>query len=433
MAASDTSTSLSERVQSLRLPTEKQSSHSSALPWGLSAVLAVAVAYLLVNGSPLHRSEGDSRENAPAAAVSPSNTSPAPATARSPVAVPGPGDIVLESKGYIIPEQQILVSPQVSGRVIELNFDAGQRVEKNFILAVLDNTEYQAEFDRIQASLDSARHNLAELEEGNRPDEKAQAKAELAEAQTNVAQAARDFQRKKDLMEKKIVSREEFEAAESQFQALTKRVEKLAAGSRLIDEGVRSERKRIAKSQVQQIEAELRRARWRLDNTIITAPISGTVLKKNAELGNLVNPVAFNGSYSLCDLADLSKLEVDLSIQERDVSRVFKGQRCKVRVEAYPKRVYDGVVSRLMPIADRAKGALPVRVRLTVPADEEGMYLKPEMGATVQFYGVAGTESSTNSTEDEAQTRRATAIPTQTARELNDSDSAQTNDSLKPQ
>jgi hypothetical protein len=68
---------------------------------------------------------------------------------------------------------------------------------------------------------------------------------------------------------------------------------------------------------------------------------------------------------------------------------VQKGQRCKVRSEAYPEREYDGVVSRLMPIADRAKGAVPVRVKLTVPASEEGVYLKPEMGAVVSFLKVA--------------------------------------------
>ena len=86
-------------------------------------------------------------------------------------------------------------------------------------------------------------------------------------------------------------------------------------------------------------------------------------------------------------MADLSKLEVDLNIQERDVARVFKGQICQVRAEAFPRRVYDGVVSRLMPIADRAKGAVPVRVKLSIPAEEEGIYLKPEMGATVAFFG----------------------------------------------
>lgn len=357
-------------------------------------LLSGAIAYLMFVGNPMKPANVESDASVSNSASAQKSATPSDSS-NSAAAVPA-GEIALEAKGYIIPEQQILVSPQVSGRVIELNFDAGRHVEKDFVLAVLDNTEYLAEYDRINGSLESAQQNFAELELGNRPDEKAQSKAELAEAETNLAQAIRDFQRKKDLLERKIVSKEDFEAAESQYQALAKRVEKLAAGSRLMDEGARSERRGMAKAQVRQIEAELRRAKWRLDNCVITAPISGTILKKNAELGNLVNPIAFNGSFSLCDIADLSKLEVDLSIQERDIARVFKGQKCRVRAEAFPKRYYEGVVSRLMPIADRAKGALPVRVRLTVPADEEGKYLKPEMGALVTFYNA---EADTDSNE----------------------------------
>jgi multidrug resistance efflux pump len=136
---------------------------------------------------------------------------------------------------------------------------------------------------------------------------------------------------------------------------------------------------------MQQAEADLAKARWKLDNCTVRAPVSGTILTKKAEIGNLVNPVAFSGSLSLCEMADLSDIEVDMSIEERDVSKIFKGQLCKVRAEAYPEREYDGVVSRLMPTADRAKSAIPVRVKLTVPKTEEGVYLKPEMGAVVSF------------------------------------------------
>jgi multidrug resistance efflux pump len=136
---------------------------------------------------------------------------------------------------------------------------------------------------------------------------------------------------------------------------------------------------------LRQAEADVVKAKWRLGNCTITAPIRGIVLTKNAEEGNVVNPIAFQGSYSLCEMADLLDMEVDLNIQERDVARVHRGQKCKVRAEAYPDRTYEGVVSRLMPIADRAKGAVPVRVKITIPPEEEGVYLKPEMGALVSF------------------------------------------------
>ena len=127
------------------------------------------------------------------------------------------------------------------------------------------------------------------------------------------------------------------------------------------------------------------KAKWKLDNCRIVAPIKGTILRKNAEKGNNVNPIAQVGTTSLCEMADLSDLEVELNIPERDIAVIRVGQRCSVRADAWPDRVYSGVVSRLMPIADRAKAAVPVRVKVTVPADEEGVYLKPEMNAKVVF------------------------------------------------
>src|SRR5207244_11793941 len=93
----------------------------------------------------------------------------------------------------------------------------------------------------------------------------------------------------------------------------------------------------------------------------------------------------FNVAASRAEMADLSDREVDLDITERDVAKVKKGMPCRIRAEAYPTRVYEGVVDRLMPIANRAKGAVPVRVKVRVPKDEEGQYLKPEMGAVVAF------------------------------------------------
>ena len=141
-----------------------------------------------------------------------------------------------------------------------------------------------------------------------------------------------------------------------------------------------------AAADVNVAKARLRKALWRLDNCTIRRPIDGTILTKKAELGNLVNPLAFGAtSGAICEMADLADLEVELDITERDVSKVKKGMPCRVRAEAYPDRPYDGVVDRLMPIANRAKGAVPVRVKVRVPKDEEGVYLKPEMGAVVSF------------------------------------------------
>ena len=143
-----------------------------------------------------------------------------------------------------------------------------------------------------------------------------------------------------------MISKEEYDAALSKYEAMQRRVQRLQLAVKLAVEGPRVERIAAARWQVNQAAAELAKAEWRLSNCIIRAPVSGTILKKNAEEGSLVNPVAMQGFYSLCEMADLSDLEVELMIQEREVSKIFKNQRCKVRAEAFPDRVYEGYVSR---------------------------------------------------------------------------------------
>lgn len=305
------------------------------------------------------------------------------------VRVAAVGEIALESKGYVIPAHQILVSPQVGGRLLRLFVEEGMRIKKDDLLGEIESTEFAADYARASATLELNRARLKELESGNRPEEIEQARADLAEAEAQLAQLDAEYARAKTLINSNVITKQDFEVIESRFQALQRRIQRFKLAVKLAEDGPRVERLESARAEVKQAEADVAKAKWRLDNCRILAPISGTVLKKNAEEGNIVNPVAFNGSFSICDVADLSDLEVSLDIQERDVSRVFKGQACRIRADAYPERVYSGTVSRLMPIADRAKGAVPVRVKLTVPADEEGVYLKPEMGAVVAFLNPA--------------------------------------------
>jgi HlyD family secretion protein len=381
---------LRDRVRSLRLPTESSSGNAvvSLLKWLVALGLIAAVGFGVYVYQPqvfksLFAAKGEPEKSAKSA------TKP---VASSPVAAPLPavqaadsGNIVLESKGYIIPTRQILVSPKISGMIVELNIIEGQRVKEGEALAKLEDTDYLADRDRAKEMLESARRSLEELRRGFRPEEIEQSKAELAETQFQLDRYQADYQRNAELLRRKMVSQEVYDSAYSQYMATKRHADRLMFALKLMEAGPRIERKQVAEAQVRQAEAELRKAEWRLSNCTIVAPISGTILKKNAEKGNIVNPIAFNGSFSLCELANLADLEVELLIQERDISKVFKGQECKIRAEAYPEREYKGYVSRLMPIADRAKGAIPVRVKISIPADEEGVYLKPEMGAVVSF------------------------------------------------
>jgi multidrug resistance efflux pump len=386
---------LGDRVRSLslaRLP-ERRSRWATNAGW--IAAIAVAIGwfaysrYFTAKPAEYPQASGEtiSQKKADVTATSPTtpptrNERPAPG-ASAPLAAKG--DVMLEAKGYIVPAHQILVSPKVNGMIVQLNVEEGRRVAKGDVLAVLESTDYAADFERAKANARLMRERLRELENGNRPEEIKEAEADLHEAEALVPQLEAEYKRTAELRRRNSVTQQDFELAESRYLAQVQRVERLRYGHRLMQLGPRQERIEVAKAELAQADADVTKTEWRLGNCTIRAPITGTILKKNAEEGNIVNPIAFNGSFSLCDMADLSDLEVDLNIQERDISVVKVKQKCRVRAEAYPDRIYDGYVDRLMPIADRAKGAIPVRVKIRIPADEEGLYLKPEMGAIVTF------------------------------------------------
>jgi multidrug resistance efflux pump len=300
------------------------------------------------------------------------------------------GDVVLEAKGYIIPAHQIQVSPQVGGKIESLYLTEGQRVEKGEILAQLEVVEYETDYKRALARLASARQNW-ELLRANYPSEVARARHDLDEATADLADA-RDRLDRAQRLDISGQSKEELirlrNLSKMADARLRRRQEELEIAK------LSSWKVQAAKAEMEAAQAELDKALWRLENCTVLAPVSGTILTKKAEESNLVNPVAFNVSASLCEMADLSDLEVDLSIQERDIANVIVGQKCLIMPEAFQNNKafralhpqgYEGEVSRLMPIADRAKGAIPVRVKLTVPRDEEGVYLKPDMGVIVSF------------------------------------------------
>ncbi|MBM4004106.1 MAG: HlyD family efflux transporter periplasmic adaptor subunit [Planctomycetes bacterium] len=381
-ALSDQSASgsaLSQQVMSLRIPSSGGAGGSSRLAWSVCVILAAATVWLSLRiyvqpaGALVDAVDSEQSASGQAAESLPVDATPAS------------GKYAYESNGYVIVAHQILVSPLVNGRVVRLDADEGRRVNKGDVLGEIESTEYVAERDRARASLELARERLLELENGNRPEEVDQAKAELAEVEAQTEQLQAEWNRGYELRKASLISAENFEITDSKFRATQRRSDRLRLALKLMQDGPRVERINVARAEVKQAEADLAKAEWRLGNCTIVAPISGTILKRNAEEGNLVNPVAMNGSFSLCDIADLSDLEVSLDVPERDISKVFVGQPCKVRPDAFKARVYDGVVSRLMPIANRAKSSITVRVKLRVPAEEEGVYLKPDMSALVSF------------------------------------------------
>jgi HlyD family secretion protein len=305
-------------------------------------------------------------------------------------------EISTESKGYIVAFQLIQVSPKISGTVLKLNIEEGKEVAKDFVLAQLEDIEYKSDLDHAIAARKSAEGRLEELRK-YREAEIRQTKADLKDSEFQRDQAKAKFDRADDLKKRNAVSPEDYEAAEFGYRSLEARTVRLQLAYDLMRDGPRDAKIATAIGDIAQAQADYDKALWRWNNTQVKAPIKGIILSKKTEEGNIVNPSAFsNGlSASLCEMADLHDLEVDLSIAERDIAKVFKGQECRVRAEAFPGRIYRGFVSRIMPMADRSKAAVPVRVRVQFPAqdqkgqplppEKQGEYLRPDMGAIVTF------------------------------------------------
>jgi multidrug resistance efflux pump len=279
------------------------------------------------------------------------------------------------------------------GGIVE---EDGHAFEAGDVLACIENTDYLADFDQARSAWRAASERRGEVER-TMPEEVKQAEADLDETRQNAMQLKLDMDRNRRLIAGNAATQREMELAKYSYDATMAKIRRLESSLRLIKVGKLESRIQTAIHEESQARATYDRARIRLEWTEVIAPVGGTILTKKAELGNIVNPSAFSSgiSASLCEMADLSKLEIDMSIQERDIAAIKEKQMCFIMPEAYEKdkdflarhpRGYEGFVSRLMPTADRAKGAIPVRVRIMdIPRDEAGKYLRPDMGAMVSF------------------------------------------------
>lgn len=294
-----------------------------------------------------------------------------------------PEDAVLEVRGYLVPAQTVQIVSEVSGQVVAVHFEEGAVVKKGEVLARIDPTRYELNAKRTQALVERARARLEERKNGPRPDEIKQAEAELRLAEAERDLARNMVERLRQLHQRGAASAEELAKAEKELRQAEAKLAQAQTALRSLQAGTRPEQVQAAQAELAAAEAEHHLARWWLDRTILRAPIDGTVLRKSVAQGGHVSAEAPPGSAGVCVIADLTRLEVDVSVLERDAGRVSVGQRCEVRAEAFPDTVYRGKVARILPVADRARGCIVVRVLLEgIPGDGK---LRPEMSARVRF------------------------------------------------
>lgn len=242
-------------------------------------------------------------------------------------------DAILTASGYVVAQRKAAVASKGMGRLVFLGVVEGDKVRKTQIIARLEDSDIKAQLE--------------------------QAKANLRLAQADAKDAENQYNRYKKLSASNSVTVAELEGTEARYQRV------LAA----ID---------VAKSMVTAAEVSL-------ENTLIRAPFDGTVLTKNADVGEVVAPMAASASSkaAVVTLADMSSLEAEIDVSESNIEKIKINQLCTITLDAYPDKSYEGFVAKVVPTADRSKATVMVKVGFKVYDSR----VLPEMSAKVTFLG----------------------------------------------
>jgi HlyD family secretion protein len=291
-------------------------------------------------------------------------------------------DTTLRISGNIEAHESV-VSFKVQGRIMELPVQEGQYVKQGDLLARLDDDDY-----RQQVSADEAMVGMREAElelavAGSRVQEIQAAKQTLIDAQADLALKRAEFRRRQALLAEQGVSREDLDSAASQLKRAQATYERVKQTHDQVVEGTRKEEIAVRRANVQLAREALQMSRVKLTYTVLSAPISGVMLVRQAELGEVVS-----AGTPVVTIADVDHLWVRGYINETDLGRVQWGQSATVRTDTYPDKAYQGRVSFISSQAEFTPKSVETRkervtlvYRIKIDLDNPNHELKPGMPA----------------------------------------------------
>lgn len=244
---------------------------------------------------------------------------------------PGISSAVLTASGYVVAQRQASVSSKGTGVLVYLGVVEGDKVKKGQIIARLDDRDIVAQLDEAKSSLDLYNAQLKEIEN--------------------------NFNREKELFSRGLSSQQSLDQAETAYKSLLANIE--------------------------MANARIRAAEVSLENMIIRAPFDGTVLTKNAEVGEIVAPfgASTTSRAAVVTIADMTSLMIEADVSESNIDRIKNNQDCEIILDAYPQKSYPGFVFKIVPTADRSKATVMVKVGFK----EYDSRVLPEMSAKVSF------------------------------------------------
>lgn len=299
-------------------------------------------------------------------------------------AASAPQGVILNATGYIVAAHKIEVAAKVVGKVNWIGVEKGDHVKEGQVVVRLEDDEYQAQLEQARGQLVTLQARLDEALHGSRPEEILQAQANLESAQADLNNAKVTLDRTKNLMAEGVTARQTLDDAQARYDSAVHKVNSLQKAYELVKLGPRHEEIDALRGQVQQAKGMVAYAETNLANTIIRAPVTGTILERAVEKGEFVT-TSFVGDRGakgyVVSLADLNDLEVELDISQADFAKLRLGQRGIVTTDAFQDRKYDGFIKELSPEANRQKATVQIKVKILKP-DE---YLRPEMNSSVAF------------------------------------------------
>jgi HlyD family secretion protein len=313
------------------------------------------------------------------------------------------GGTVLSATGYIVAHHTINVNSKVTGRLEWIGVEKGDKVKEGQVLVRLESQEFRASYKQAEGALANARAYLGELQHGSRPEEVQQAQHNLDEARATLTNDKLTLDRTKELASSGVVARQSLDDATAKFETDQQRVNSLEKAFQLSKIGPRAEEIARAEGALVQAEGQLDYAKAQLDATIIRAPVTGTILDRTAEKGELItaqfaSAAAGGPQGSVVSLADLNDLQVELDIAQADFARLSPTQKAEVTTDAYPDKKYEGVIAQISPEANRQKATVQVKVQVKNPDKYPDVQLRPEMNATVKFLANDTPKSTTGPT-----------------------------------
>ena len=304
----------------------------SRLRWWIAAAAAVVLALLVGAWLVFGRDSGISIQTVRA------ESAPVTTGASSPT--------LLDASGYVVARRQATVSAKITGKVMEIAFDEGQRVAKDQVIAKLDDTN-------ARASLMQA---LAQWE---------QSKATRDAAKVAFDNARPLYERNEKQLSSKVISAQDFDTSKATYDAARSNLE-------------------VTERNIAVAQATVSIAQRNLEDTVVRAPFAGVITVKAAQPGEIVSPISAGGGFTrtgLGTIVDMDSLEVEVDVSENYINRVRAEQPATITLNAYPDWSIPANVIAVIPTADRSKATVKVRIGFK----EKDPRILPEMGARVSF------------------------------------------------